>query len=182
MGEETTQLDLTSELDRLEAMREGDESEDDDEADLRLAVHDAVLDPDGVEGRRLTGMTVDGPADLRGRRWAYPLDALHRDHVTARRGDEEIGVSDLVDTVGGPDLDGTYVLDRETYVVAAVERVDDDVSLGVIEAPDQSEHAEGDHLERTRAAIETATVAGYADRPRYRVFDRYGRATDLESE
>lgn len=180
MGEETTQLDLTSELDRLEAMRDGDDDADDD---LRLWVHDAALDPDGVEGRRLTGMVVEGPADLRGREWAHPLDALHREHVTARRGEEAIGVGDLVDAVGGPALEGAYVLDRETYVVGAVaDAGDETVRLRVLEAPGESEASEGEDLALARSAVEGATVAGYADRRRYRVFDRYGRPSELPED
>jgi hypothetical protein len=178
MGEETTQLDLTNELDRLEAMREEGTADDGEDA-LRLAVHDAVLDPDGVEGRRLTGMTVEGPSDLRGRRWAQPLDALHRSHVTARRGETVLDVAELVDAVGGPALDAPYVLDRETYAVGTVETVTETaVTLELIEAPGP-DAAEGDGVELSRSAVTTATVAGYADRPRYRVFDPYGRPTDL---
>ena len=107
MGEETTQLDLSDELDRLEALRGGDDAG----GELRVAVHDAVLD-------------------------------------------------------------------RETYVVSAVaER--DPLALRVIEAPAASEQSAGDRIGR-RTAVETATVAGYGDRPRFRVFDRYGRETTLE--
>jgi len=174
MGEETTQLDLSDELDRLEALRGGDDAG----GELRVAVHDAVLDPDGVEGRRLVATAVDGPTDVRGRTWEHPLDALHRPHVSVTRGEERLSVTELVDAVGGPALDGPYVLDRETYVVSAVaER--DPLALRVIEAP-ASEQSAGDRTERRRAAVETATVAGYGDRPRFRVFDRYGRETTME--
>ncbi len=174
MAEETTQLDLTDELDRLSAMR----GEDDGEG-YRVAVHDAVIDPDGVEGRRLTGTTVEGPADLRGRKWAYPLDALHRSHVTARRDGEPVDVPTLVDALGGPDVD-RYVLDRERYLVGAVEDDGDPLVLRVIEAPASTERAVGDRVEVAPAALSTATVRGYADRPRYRVFDRYGRPTTID--
>ncbi len=174
MAEETTQLDLTDELDRLSAMR----GEDDGEG-YRVEVHDAVLDPDGVEGRRLTGTTVDGPADLRGREWAYPLDALHRPHVTARRDGEPVEVATLVDALGGPDLD-RYVLDRERYLVGAVVDADDPVVLRVVEAPAPASQSTGDRVEVSAAALSEATVQGYADRSRYRTFDRYGRATTLD--
>ncbi len=177
MGEETTQLDLTDELDRLEAIR-GEADADDD---LRLVVHDAVVDPDGVTGRRLAGTTVEGPASLRGRRWEHPLDALHRDHVTAHRGEAELSVAELVDAVGGPDLSGPYVLDRESYVVGVVTGADrDPVELRVVEAPAASDRSVDETVELGGTALETATVAGYADRRRYRVFDAYGRPTTLE--
>lgn len=175
MGEETTQLDLTDELDRLQAMRgEGGDG------DLRVEVHDAVLDPDGVEGRRLAATTVDGPADLRGRRWEHPLDALHRPHVTARRGETVVDVAELVDAVGGPDLAAPYVLDRQRRVVGVVTADDDPVRLRVVEAPAPATAAEGERIELSRTALAEATVRGYAERPRYRTFDRYGRPTTLE--
>ncbi|PSQ39197.1 hypothetical protein BRD13_04010 [Halobacteriales archaeon SW_5_70_135] len=174
MSEETTQLDLSDELDRLEALRGGDDAG----GELRVAVHDAVLDPDGVEGRRPVATAVDGPADVRGRDWKHPLDALHRPHVSVTRGEERLSVTELVDAVGGPALDGPYVLDRETYVVSAVAGRDP-LALRVIEAPATSEQSAGDRIGR-QAAVETATVAGYGDRPRFRVFDRYGRPATLE--
>jgi len=175
MGEETTQLDLTDELDRLAVLR----GEDDADGRLRVEVHDAVLDPDGVEGRRLVATAVEGSAALRGRTWEHPLDALHRPDVTVTRGDERLSVPDVVDAVGGPALEGPYVLDRETYVVAVVEGRDP-LSMQVIEAPAASERSTDERIDRPRTAIESATVTGYADRPRFRVFDRYGRETTLE--
>lgn len=175
MGEETTQMDLTDELDRLAAMRG-----ESDDGPLRIEVHDAVLDPDDVTGRRIAATAVEGPADLRGRRWEHPLDALHAPHVTASRENEQITVRELVDAVGGPDLDGAYVLDRETYVVGAVEAVASSVRLRVIEAPERSGHAVGDGVELARSTVEDATVAGYRDRSRYAAFDRYGRETSIE--
>lgn len=174
MTEKTTQLDLGSELDRLSAMR----GEDDGEG-YRVAVHDAVLDPDGVEDRRLTGTCVEGPADLRGRDWAHPLDALHRPHVTPRRDGEVVDVATVVDAVGGPDLD-RYVLDREQYVVGAVEDAGDPVTLRVVEAPAPAAGSVGDRLTVTAAALSGATVQGYADRRRYRVFDQYGRSATVD--
>ncbi len=174
MGEQRTQLDLTDELDRLSAMR----GEDDGDG-YRVAVHDAVFDPDGVEGRRLTGTTVEGPADLRGREWAYPLDALHRSHVTPRRDGDPVAVSTLVDAVGGPAVD-RYVLDRERYLVGAVADADDPVTLRVIEAPAPTTRSTGDRLTVSAASVADATVRGYATRQRYRVFDRYGRPTTLD--
>jgi|APHM01.1.fsa_nt_gi hypothetical protein len=174
MAEETTQLDLTNELDRLSAMR----GEDDGEG-VRVEVHDAVIDPDGVEGRRLTGTTVEGPSDLRGCEWAHPLDALHRPHVTPLRDGNPVDIATLVDAVGGPDLD-RYVLDRERYVVAAVENAADPLTLRVVEAPARTTRSAGDRIEVTAAALSEATVRGYADRPRYRVFDGYGHPTTLD--
>lgn len=167
MGEETTQLDLSAELDRLSAMSEGD-----DDAGLRLTVHGARFRPDAVAGHELHARRTDGPADLQGRRVGFALHALHDEGVHADRDGERVSVETLLDAAGGPDLDG-YVLDRETGAVLAVDDPGDPVVLRVADSSPVGEARE----ERRVATdvLSNATVAGWADRERYRCYDAYGR-------
>lgn len=176
MSEETTQVDLSAELDRLSAMRgdeDGEDDEDDDSPALRLSVHDARFRPETVRGHELRALCDEGPADLRGQRVGVALHALRREGVRATRAGERIRAVDLVDAVGGPDLSGGYVVDRQTGTVLAVDATGDPVELVVAGSGPVGEQGTERRLDPETLA--TATVAGYRDRERYRRYDAYGR-------
>lgn len=167
VGDETTQLDLGAELDRLSAMRgDGDEG-------LRLSVHGSTIRPETVAGHECRGVCDEGPADLRGREVGVALHALHREGVRAARGDDPVSIPGLLDAVGGPALPDGYVLDRETGAVLAVVDGGDPLSLVVADSSPAGEPGAGRRL--ASADLTTATVAGFADRARYRRYDAYGR-------
>ncbi|MEF8819556.1 MAG: hypothetical protein V5A31_10045 [Haloferacaceae archaeon] len=168
MGEETTQLDLSAELDRLSAMS-GDDADD---ADLVLVVHGARFRPESVVGHELRALCTDGPATLRGQRVGVALHALGRDGVYAERDGARVGRAALVDAVGGPELDG-YVRDRQTGAVLAVVDPGDPAGLRVASSSPAGEA--GDERRLAAAALADETVAGWADRDRYRRYDAYGR-------
>ena len=154
-------MDLSAELDRLSAMR-GDDGDDGD-AGVRIEILDAVVEPDGVDGHRMVGLTVaaDGDAaSLRGSRWRHPLHHLHRGDVRPTVDGTPVGVVEALDAVGGADLDDGYVLDRATYVVWAVDA-----------AVDETQTVEVSRLE-------TASRPGFDDAARYRAFDSVGRRLD----
>jgi hypothetical protein len=167
MGEETTQLDLSAELDRLAAMSGGDD------ASIALVVHEARVRPDAVEGHELRARCTDGPAALRGRRVGLALHALHGAGVHAERDGERVSVATLLDAVGGPELTDGYVLDRETGAVLAVVDPGDPLSLVVAESSPAGEAGDEQHV--TADVLSTATVTGWRDRERYRRYDPYGR-------
>jgi hypothetical protein len=166
MGEETTQLDLSAELDRLSAMNDEDAA---DETTLSLVVHEARFRPESVVGHELRALCTDGPADLRGRRVGLALHALHGEGVHAERDGERLSIPALLDAVGGPDLAG-YVVDRETGEVLAVEATD---PLALVVAASSPVGEAG--AERRVDALADATVAGFRDRERFRRYDTYGR-------
>jgi hypothetical protein len=168
MGDETTQLDLSAELDRLSAMTDGDA----DDADLTLVVHEARFRPEAATGHELRALCTDGPADLRGRRVGIALHALHDEGVHANRDGERVGVETLVDAVGGPALDG-YLHDRETGAVLAVSDPGDPLLVRVADSSPVG--AAGEERRVTARELSTATVAGWRDRPRYCRYDAYGR-------
>jgi hypothetical protein len=168
MGEESTQLNLGAELDRLSAMQGNDDT------DLRLALDGAAFRPEAVDGHELRALCDDGPAALRGRRVGLALHACHPD-ARAEVDGSETTVERLVDAVGGPDLDG-YVYDRATGAVLAVR--DDGDPLGLVVA-DSSPAGEAGAERRVAATdLGDATVPGYDDRARYRRYDAYGRRVD----
>ncbi len=162
-------MDLSAELDRLSAMRD-----DGDDPRLSLVVHGARLRPETVAGHELRALCDEGPADLRGRRVGVALHALGREGVRAERAGERISVTELVDAVGGPDLPGGYVVDRETGAVSTVATSGDPVELVVAASSPAGERGAERRVDRETLA--TATVAGYRDRPRYRRYDAYGRS------
>jgi hypothetical protein len=169
MGEETTQLDLSAELDRLSAMTD----DDDDGPDHALVVHGARFRPEAVAGHELRALCTDGPSDLRGRRVGLALHALHGEAVHAERDGERVPVAALVDAVGGPALADGYLRDRETGAVLAVVDPGDPLLLRV--APSSPVGDPGDDRRVGDEARATATVAGFPDRERYRRYDAYGR-------
>lgn len=169
MSEETTQLDLSAELDRLSAMNDGDGDADDADDDTSVLVaHGARFRPESVAGHELRALCDDGPADLRGQRVGLALHALHRDGVYAERGGERVAIPTLVEAVGGPELGQGYVLDRETGAVLAV---DDDLLVVADSSPAGEPGAERRVDDR---ALADATVTGYRSRARYRRYDAYG--------
>jgi len=169
MGEETTQLDLSAELDRLSAMSETAG----DDPDRSLVLHGARFDPESVVGHELRALCTDGPADLRGRRVGLALHALHEEGVHAERDGERVPVETLLDAVGGPALADGYALDRETGAVLAVVDPGETVVLRVAAS---SPVGETDAERRVDAdALANATVTGFRDRERYRRYDAYGR-------
>jgi hypothetical protein len=170
VSDETTQLDLSAELDRLSAMQD----DDGDDPALALVVHGARFRPESVDGHEVRALCDDGPADLRGRRVGLALHALHRESAHAERDGERVAVETLVDAVGGPALADGYVVDRETGEVLAVADGGDGVSLVV--AGSSPVGAAGDERRVAADRLRTATVAGDRDRPRYRVYDAYGRS------
>ncbi|MFB6168216.1 MAG: hypothetical protein ABEJ43_05145 [Haloferacaceae archaeon] len=169
MSDETTQLDLSAELDRLSAMT-GDDAADD--SDLVLVAYDARLHPDGVAGHELRALCAEGPADLRGQRLGLALHALYDEGVHAERGGERVPIPDLLDAVGGPDLDG-YVHDRETGEILAVVDPGDPLTLAVAGSSPVGDA--GDERRLGAAELSAATVAGFRSRDRYRRYDAYGR-------
>lgn len=175
-GDETTQLDLSAELDRLSAMTgdgDGDGDTDPDDPALRLSLHEATLQPEGVTGHELRALCTDGPADLRGRRVGVALHALHGDATRYERGADAVSAETLVDAVGGPALDDGYVVDREAGTVLAVASAGDPLVLAVADSSPVGEA--GTERRVAASAVATATVAGYRDRARYRRYDAYGR-------
>jgi hypothetical protein len=166
VDDETTQLDLSAELDRLSAMQ--DDGGDDDPT-LALVVHGARFRPDGVAGHEVRALCDDGPADLRGRRVGLALHALHREGVHAERDGERVPVETVVDAVGGPDLADGYVVDRETGAVLAA------TDEGLVVAESSPVGEAGDARRVDADALADATVTGFRDRPRYRRYDAYGR-------
>ena len=181
MGDGSTQMDLSAELDRLSAMR-GDDGDDGD-AGVRIEILDAVVEPDGVDGHRMVGLTVaaDGDAaSLRGSRWRHPLHHLHREDVRPTVDGTPVGVVEALDAVGGADLDDGYVLDRATYVVWAVDgtRGGNAVRLRAIEAPPAADAAVDETQTVEVSRLETASRPGFDDAARYRAFDSVGRRLD----
>jgi hypothetical protein len=179
MGDDSTQMDLSAELDRLSAMRGGG----DDDAGVRIEILDAVVEPDGVDGHRLVGLTVAADGDaaaLRGSRWRHPLHHLHRGDVRATVDGTPVDVVEALDAVGGADLDHGYVLDRATYVVWAVDgaRGGTAVRLRAIDAPDAADAAVDGTRTVEVATLETASRPGFDDAARYRTFDSVGRRVD----
>ena len=83
-----------------------------------------------------------------------------------------MGRAALVDAVGGPELDG-YVRDRQTGAVLAVVDPGDPAGLRVASSSPAGEA--GDERRLAAAALADETVAGWADRDRYRRYDAYGR-------
>ncbi|MFB6256802.1 MAG: hypothetical protein ABEH58_08800 [Haloplanus sp.] len=179
MGNESTQMDLSAELDRLSAMR-GDDGED---AGVRIEILDAVVEPDGVDGHRMVGLTVaaDGDAaSLRGSRWRHPLHHLHREDVRPTVDGTPVGVVRALDAVGGADLDGGYVLDRATYVIWAVDGAHGGsaVRLRAIDAPPAADTTVDETRTVEVSTLETASRPGFDDADRYRTFDPVGRPLD----
>jgi hypothetical protein len=171
MGEESTQLDLGAELDRLAAMTD----DDGDDPDLRLSLDGARFRPEAVEGHELRALCDDGPAGLRGRRVGLALHACHPD-ARAEADGAETTVERLVDAVGGPGLPGGYVRDRATGVVLAVRETGD--PLGLVVADSSPAGEAGTERRLSAADLAGATVPGYRDRARYRRYDAYGRRAD----
>lgn len=176
MGEESTQLDLSNELDRLSAMNE----EADDGEGVRVQIGTTRLDPDGIEGHQLVGVAVDSDdASLRGSRWEHPLHDCHREGVTFEIDGEAVGASEAFDAVGGPDLSVGYVLDRATGVVSAIDgRSDDTLELRVIDAPAEAESTANTTHERPIDRLRDASRPGFDDGARFRTFGPLGRPLD----
>lgn len=176
MGEESTQLDLSSELDRLQAMK-GDGEAD---GDVRVLVGSTVIDPDRVDAHCLVGTTVESDdASLRGTRWRHPLHDCHRPGVTFERDGRETDLPAVVEALGGPDLDTGYVLDRATGDYAAIRGRDgDEVSLSVIDAPPASPRTADESVVLSLSVLRTASRPGFTAGDRYRTFDTLGRSLD----
>lgn len=176
MGEESTQLDLSSELDRLAAMKETNE----DGGGPRVRIGETVIEPERIEDHRLVGLTVetDDP-DLRGTRWHQPLQDLRRDGVTFELDGEPVDAEQVFTAVGGADLSAGYVLDRATFVVFAITgRTDDTVELRVIDAPPEADATTDDEHEVAVERLASASRPGFADGQRYAAFDALGGALD----
>lgn len=200
MGEESTQLDLSSELDRLQAMKGDGET-----GDVRVQIGETVIDPDRVDDHQLVGTTVESDdSSLRGTRWHHPLHDLHRAGVTVERDGQETDLASALDALGGPDLETGYVVDRATGESAAIvgrvdtdsvdgdaettdedtEMADEDAAtadenqslrLRVVDAPPAAPHEVGTERTVTLAALRTASRPGFDDGDRYRTFDPLGR-------
>jgi len=174
MSEETTQLELGDELDRLSAMR-GDGA--DDPAGPAFERAGVTVRVDAVAAGRAEGVAVAGPADARGRSWALPLERLH-DEATATTVDgDPADPATLVDAAGGPAPAAGYLRDRaEGDVLAPADGGRS--AWSVASAADRSPRTPGETVELAPVAVRSATVPGYRDRPRYRAFDGYGRPVD----
>jgi hypothetical protein len=169
MSEETTQLDLSAELDRLSAMSETTG----DDPDRSLVLHGARFDPESVVGHELRALCTDGAAELRGRRVGLALHALHEKDVHAERDGERVPIEALLDAVGGPALADGYTIDRETGAVLTVVDPGETVVLRVAASSPAGETGTEQRVDTDTLA--NATVAGFRDRERYRRYDAYGR-------
>ena len=187
MGDESTQLDLSAELDRLSAMRDGDgDGDGETDAGPRIEICGAVVDPETVTNHRMVGMTVDADvAELRGARWRHPLHRLRDDEATLSIDGEPASVGDVVDAVGGPDLTDGYVLDRATYAVWAIDAGgvgvadrDGAVGLRALEVPSVVDAGTGDTRAVTTTALRAASRPGFDDGARYRLFGPVGEPLD----
>lgn len=176
MGEESTQLDLSNELDRLSAMQ----GEDDDGEGPRLQIGTTRLDPEEIDGHQLIGVAVESDdPDIRGSRWHQPLHDLHRSGVTFEIDGEPVEPDRLFEAIGGPDLPTGYVLDRTTGAVSTIDgRTDETLQLRVIDAPPQADHSTGSTVEHTTDTLQTASRPGFDDNARYGVYDPVGRPLD----
>lgn len=153
MGEESTQLDLSSELDRLQAMKGDGET-----GDVRVQIGETVIDPDRVDEHQLVGTTVESDdSSLRGTRWHHPLHDLHRSGVTVERDGQETDLASALDALGGPDLETGYVVDRATGEAAAiVGRVDTQPADGTAEMVDRDAEATDGDTETADGDTESA--------------------------